>query len=241
MTLSKKSAQGTLQRLFEYSPYWALATFIRIGDAKATDEIFNRQALLKFRVDGVDNLIDGYLGALERAEPDISQGDELQANNFGDLLAKVVPEVLSRLCCKCTEDKKIPLLDFLRKVYGSENKNYYRGILHLLERLLATYSELGQYRLIPKLLEIPYPESTTLIAKDEYTNPFQSINIDKDGFLTEKLHLEPDRIEVLFGLAAHGDEAKRKWAMASLVRLCLWGLLTDINHYGLKVHSLGCD
>ncbi|MBA7630128.1 hypothetical protein ES703_37638 [subsurface metagenome] len=118
--MAKKSAEGALQRLSKYSPYWAMATLIRVGDAKAADRIFNRQALLKYNVDDVDNLIDEYLGVLEHVEPDISEGDGFHADNFGILLAQIVPEILSRLCCKCSTDKKSLLIDFISKAYGSE-------------------------------------------------------------------------------------------------------------------------
>ncbi len=232
--LAKGSAKGAVQRLFNYSPYWALATLVRVGDEKATDEAFNRQALLKYNTNDIDSLIDEYLGALERAEPDISEGGEvlkffvITTNNFGVLLAQIVPEILSRLCCKCTKDKKFLLLGFLQKVYGSENKNYYHGISNLLKRLLATYSEPDLYMLIPKLLDIPYPENTNYITEREYINPFGLINIERNSvFSTKKLFLKPDRINALLDLASHENNAKRKWGIFSLVWLYMRRLLTD--------------
>ena len=226
--LGKKSAEGALQRLSKYSPYWAMATLIRIGDAKVTDRIFNRQALLKYNVDDVDNLVDEYLGVLERVEPDISESDGFYADNFGVLLAQIVPEILSRLSCKCSTDKKLLLLDFLRKAYGSEYKNSYRGIYNLLNRLLRTFSVEEQYKLIPGFLEIPYPENANLITEDEYVNPFRLINIKKDDVCSaKKVDLKLDRIKALFDLASSETESKKKWGAFSLVQLYKLDLLTS--------------
>ena len=226
--LGKKSAEGALQRLSKYSPYWAMATLIRVGDAKAADRIFNRQALLKYNVDDVDNLIDEYLGVLERVEPDISEGNGFHADNFGVLLAQIVPEILSRLCCKCSTDKKSLLLDFLRNAYGSEHKNSYRGIYNLLNRLLKTFSVKEQYKLIAGFLEISYPEHTGLITEREYVNPFYLIGVEKDDVCpVKKLDLNLDRIKALFDLASSEAESKRKWGTFSLVQLYKLDLLTS--------------
>ncbi|OEU66098.1 MAG: hypothetical protein BA863_10300 [Desulfovibrio sp. S3730MH75] len=226
--LGKKSAEGALQRLSKHSPYWALATLIRVGDAKAADRIFNRQSLLKYNVDDVDDLIDEYLGVLESVESDISEGDGFYVDNFGVLLAQIVPEILSRLCCKCSSDKKYLLFDFIREVYMSEHKNKYRGIYNLLKRLLKTFSVEEQYKLIPGLLEIPYPENTSLITDREYVHPFHLIDIEKNDVCSaKKVDLKLDRIKALFDLASSETESKKKWGAFSLVQLYKLDLLTS--------------
>jgi hypothetical protein len=162
-TLGKKSAEGTLSRISRYSPYWALATMIRIGDVKVVDNIFNRESISKLERLYVDNLVDRYLKAIERSKDDIKVGNGFHVDNFGILLAHVIPEILSRLCCKCSLESKQRLLDFLLDIFKSDQRNKYRGIRNLTSRLLQSFSYCGQFEIIPKLLD--FPSSVRLIIK----------------------------------------------------------------------------
>ncbi len=102
VTLEKKSAEGTLSRIADYSPYWAMASMVRIGDATVIDEIFNRASLSQVEIASTDSLITQYLKVLEQSITDIRSGNSFYGDNFGVILAKIIPEILSRLCCKCS-------------------------------------------------------------------------------------------------------------------------------------------
>lgn len=224
--LGKKSAEGALQRLSKYSPNWAMITLIRVGDQKVTDQIFNRQALLHMSVNDVDSLIEEYLNILKNVDSDIADGDGFKVENFGILLAQLLPEILSRLCCKCSKKKKILLFDLIYETYASENKNKYRGISNLLKRLLKTFDTEEQYVLIPLLLDIPYPENA--IGEREYPNPFRFINIKKEDIhVLKKLDIKPENVKNLFDLASSDDLIKREWGTFTLVTLFQLDLLTD--------------
>ena len=106
ITLEKKSTEGTLPRIADYSPYWAMASMVRIGDEKAVDYIFNRASLSQIQTASVDNLVAQYLKSLEQGIADIRSGDRFYGDNFGVILAKVIPEILSRLCCRCSLEAK---------------------------------------------------------------------------------------------------------------------------------------
>jgi len=226
--IGKKSAEGALQRLSKYSPNWALTTLIRIGDQKITDQIFNRQALLHMSVNDVDGLIDEYLNILKNVDSDIAEGDGFKVENFGVLLAQLLPEILSRLCCKCSKEKKILLFDLIYQTYASENKNKYRGISNLLKRLLKTFDTEAQYVLIPLLMDIPYPENLNAIREREYLNPFHFIDIKKEDIhLLKKIDIKPENVKNLFDLASSDDLSKRKWGTYSLATHFKLNLLTD--------------
>ena len=121
--LTQKSAAGTLARIADYSPYWAMASMVRIGDKEVIDEIFNRASLSQRQTASVDNLVAQYLKSLEQSIADIRSGDRFYVDNFGVVLAKVIPEILSRLCCKCSFEAKEKLLDFLLGVYQLEYRS----------------------------------------------------------------------------------------------------------------------
>lgn len=226
-SLGKKSADGAIQRLYKYSPNWAVVTLIRIGDEKITNRIFNRQSLLNFNVNNIDMLIDEYLNVLKNAESDIIESKTIFIDNFGVLLARLIPEILSRLCCKCSRNKTILLLEFVSKIYASKEKNKYIGIGTLLSRLMKTLSQQEQYFLIPKLLEITYPKNGIFMDR-EYPNPFKFIQIDKNNIdSSAKLTINPSYISQLFSLARSKEEGEREWGICSLVNLFKINLLTD--------------
>ena len=52
--------------------------------------------LARMDVDEVNALVDKYLAALEKSSKDIQTGRNILPNNFGKILAKVLPEILSR-------------------------------------------------------------------------------------------------------------------------------------------------
>ena len=116
-TFGKEAAKGTLPRIMKSFPYWALATMVRIGDDKVVDHIFNRTYLSKKETAFVDSLIEKYLDCLEQSVAGIRSGKGFLMDNFEKVLAIVVPEILSRLCCKCSPQSRDRLFDFLFGVY----------------------------------------------------------------------------------------------------------------------------
>lgn len=225
-SFGKKSAEGTLPRIAQYSPYWAMATMVRIGDKKVIDHIFNRDALSKMTPDFVDSLIDGYLQALEKSAIDISTKTIVHDNNFNRLLTQVIPEVLSRLCTKCSLEYKHKLIGFLFGVYKSDYKGNYDGIRHLTERLLGSFSVHERYDLIPSLLDFPILDSHGPIFETEFVNPFQFLKFDKELITNWNKPVIPEaKIDILFDKAASELPNARKWAISTLVTLFSLGLL----------------
>jgi len=224
-TLAQKSVKGTLQRISRYSLYWAIATLIRSGDKKAFDEIFSRQALLEYSPDKANKLIDQYLSILLVIDSELANVNSV---DFSMLIAQTLPEILSRLCCKCSTDKKPLLLNFLAFVYASEYKHSYLGIKNLFNRLAASLSPIEKFQIIPKLLDIPYPVGLNSLTQDEYANPFSIINITKDDILfAKKIELNQSRITSLLELAISDSDSKRTWAVTSLYQLYKLDLLSE--------------
>ena len=168
-----------LPRVAEYSPYWATVCLVRNGDEKVVDRIFNRSSLSRMESASIDNLIEQYLDVLEGAISDIRPGNPINRPNFGVVLAKVIPEILSRLCCKCSIDNKEKLVDFLLGVYQSNYKQNYGGIRNLTERLLESFSVRQHFDLIPKFLDFPIP-SDLGISDREFINPFRFLIMEQD-------------------------------------------------------------
>lgn len=222
--IATKSAAGTLTRIAKYSSYWALATLVRIGDRKAVDEVFDRPSLARMDTATVDSLIERYLDSLRLAAPDIATGDPRRQPNFGTLIASVVPEILSRLCCKSSRPCRERLVAWLLDVYRSEHRSKYEGVRHLVSRLIESSSVGERVAMIPKLLEFPILTDLGVIEQNEYPNPFDFLDLPK-GPQANALTLRDKPLESLFSMASSDQAAGRRWAISTLGTLQSGGLL----------------
>ena len=213
-TIATKSAAGTLPRIAEYSSYWALATLVRIDDAKAVDEIFDRASLARLDTRFVDSLVKRYGESLRSAVSDIETGNWGHDGNFGTLLARILPEILSRLCCKCSRAAQDKLLDLLLEVYQSEQRGRFQGIRHLTERLLTAIPIHERVAVIPKLLQFPILGDT----EPEYVNPFEFFPLAGSQTL-EGPTIDDKAFDVFFANASSHDLATRSWAVTTLGKL----------------------
>ncbi len=229
LTLSKTAAEGAIVRVSETSPFWAMATLVRIGDQKTVDHIFDRASLSNMKMSSVDSLVVVYLESLKQSEADIELGDAFYESNFGITLANVIPEILSRLCCKCSTDSNLKLIDFLRGVYGSKVRFKYRGIRKLISRLADSMSIQQQYELIPSLLDFQTNENPTPIEKHEYVNPFAFIsrNVIQISKSSTAPKIPSVKIRTLNEQAFSTNVNVRVWAIQKIAVLYELGWLSD--------------
>lgn len=226
-TLATKTALSSLKRISQYSSYWAIATLVRLGNSKDVDSLFNREAVYKFTTEAADQLIHKYLDVLHNCQDDINTGNAFLNDSFGVRLAQLLPEVISRLCCKCTFETKHRILDFIVAVYRSPNKSNYRNMKNLTSRLLNSMSDKERYNLIPELLKIPIPVDLNLIVNDEFPNPFLLLKLhQKPAYVTE-LMIQPELVDNLFQQALKENPDFRRWAISSLVSLYELELLCE--------------
>ena len=223
-TIATKTAAGALSRVAPQSPYWAMATLIRLNDAKAVERLFDRASLARMDTTSVDGLVERYLGALDLALADIQAGTHIWDQNLGILLAKVVPEILSRLCCKCSPSTKSRLLDFLTAVYRSDRRGYYDGIRHLTQRLLEALSVHQRIDAIPRLLALPILTALNGLEELEYKNPFLFLEIERDS-MPNTIEVNERDLQQLIKSASSDNPKARRWAVFTLGKLYEWRLL----------------
>lgn len=226
-TMATKTALASLQRISKYSSFWAISTLARLGDAKAVDSLFSREAVYRFTAHESDQLILGYLDALNKCRDDIHAGDAFRNDSYGVRLAQLLPEVISRLCCKCSGESKSRILDFVIGIYASPDKTNYRNVRNLTKRLISSMSEVDQYTLVPDLLKIPFPENLNQLVNDEFLNPFLLLELNKKPKCAPNMEIQPGLVDHLFSQAASDNSDRRRWAVTSLVTLHKLQLLDD--------------
>ncbi len=221
--IATKSAEGILTRISEYSSFWALATLVRINDAKAVDKIFHRASLARMNTPSVDRLIDRYLESLRLALPDIATGGRRPGATFGTVLAQVLPEILSRLCCKCSRDAREMLLDWLLEVYRSNPRPNYQGIKNVMSRLLEALPVTERVAIVPKLLQFPILSELNALEEGEYLNPFEFLDLPED--LIDEVTMSDTQLDLFFDGASSDKPSVRRWAISTLDKLHSGGLL----------------
>jgi hypothetical protein len=226
-TMTTKTALASLQRISRYSSFWAIATLARLGDAKAVDSLFSRESVYRFTANEADQLIQNYLDALSKCRNDIHSGDAFRNDSYGVRLAQLLPEVMSRLCCKCSGETKRGVLEFVTGIYASPDKTNYRNVKNLTQRLLISMSEVEQYRLVPDLLKIPFPENLNLLVKDEFLNPFLLLELNQKPESATALEIQPGLVDHLLRQATLDNSDRRRWAITSLVTLHKLQLLDE--------------
>ncbi len=228
-TMATRTALASLQRVSRYSSFWAIATLARLGDAKAVDSLFSRESVYRFTANEADQLIQNHLDVLNKCRDDIHASDAFRNDSYAVRLAQLLPEVISRLCCKCAGETKRRVLDFVTGIYGSPDKTNYRNVKNLTQRLISSMSEVEQYSLVPDLLKIPFPENLSLLVKDEFLNPFLLLELNQKPECAPALEMQPGVVDDLLQQAAMDNPDRRRWAITSLVTLHNLQMLDDIQ------------
>ena len=215
--LSPRAIENALTRISKYSSHWAMVTLVRNGDDRAVERIFNRSSLSNKTTEFVDNLVDIYLKSLERYSDEVQSGNRYTKNNRGVVLAGLVPEILSRLCCKCSDKSKIRILNFLRYIYQADSKATYKGTKYLTIRLFQSFPVKQRWKLIPKILEFPVMESLSPLEESEFINPFVILsNLLQTPDLRFGTNLPANKFKYLLGKAYSDNSTSRKWAIHTI-------------------------
>ena len=223
-TFVKESVESSLPRVRPYSPHWSLANVVRLGDAKAADRLFDREYLAGLKRVEVDSLFDIYLPAFERTVAVVNGPDRLKAETFG-ALAKSLPEVFSRLCYKCSPERRERLVDVLGSIYGSKRRKVFAGVGHFAHRLFDSMSVEECTHAVPSLIDFAMPDNLDEIEKREFVNPV--VLIDKsESMRGEAVPVTEERIdELLDQLGKRGQD--RDWTATKLVWLHDLGKLNE--------------
>lgn len=227
MTFGKEPAIGAIKRIAKTSLNWAIATMLRTGDSKAVESIFDRLTLSGSSVEKVDTLVDVLLQMLADLEEDIARGDGWDSRNMGTHYSSIVPEILSRLCTRCSYDRLEKILKFLRMIYNSPHKQKYSNIDKLAERMVRSWPS----EKLPELISFVAAEFPVIPSNIRIKSDFPDLLdlVDEEEFLEkyERVVVSPSLIDRLleeFG-SAKGDN--RELYVRRLVRFYKYGLLSD--------------
>ena len=223
-TFVKQPVESTLPRVRPYSPHWALANIVRLGDAKAADGLFDREYLAGLGRDEADRFFDIYLSAFERTIAMVNEPDWSEARTF-ESLAKTLPEVFSRLCYKGSSASRERLFGSLGAIYGSKRRHVFAGVRHFVERLFDAMSVEERVRAVPSLIDFPVPDHLNEIEKREFVNPVLLVHLPA-SVRGKALLVTEEKVDELLDRLVHASQ-DRDWTMTSLVWLHEWSKLNE--------------
>lgn len=216
VTFVSEPVKATLARVGPYSPHWALANVVRLGDAKAANWLFNREYVAGLGPDEADRYFEVYLSVLERTIAMIDNPGLSEAKTY-ESLAKTLPEVFSRLCYKCSPSCRERLMAALGRIYGSKGRRTFAHVNQLARRLFDSMSVEELIRVVPYLIDFPVPDPLGDFEKREYVNPLRLVNLPAE-VKGEGLSVPEQTIDQLLDrLADQGHDGD--WAATSLVWL----------------------
>ena len=179
-TFAQQHISSTLPYIRPFHPHWALANIIRLGEARNVNLLFDREFLSRHSRQDIDNLLEAYLPAFEHSIKMIDNSGHPVDREF-ELLAKILPEVCSRLCYKCSPKHRESLVSILREMYASKRIGDFAQIRIFAERLFDSMSILERCRAVPMLVDFPIPQCPKEIQGERYPNPL--VLVDPTGII----------------------------------------------------------
>lgn len=188
---------------------------IRDGTLLHFDKMFGYQQIHHLSQKQSDDIATKYLNVIKkwRLEKDKFKSEYNRIDTY-KAIGFVVPELLSRLCIKCSFEIKIKILDFIKVIFEDDNLNEYKrsNIEKLVNRLISYLSRMEQHYLLPKLLTFP-------ILNNEFSNydPISYINNNLSEY--GKISIDKSVIENLFKELIKETQEKRTVAANRLTFL----------------------
>ncbi|WP_318479912.1 anti-phage defense-associated sirtuin Dsr2 [Photobacterium leiognathi] len=248
LNIGVNGANSAIERVSSIAPYWSMTTMLRTRNKKSSELIFTRESLSQFESSFIDNLAKRYIKLLS---------SYLNQENSMYEYGLVLPEVLSRLCCRATLPVKDEIAGLLLQIYSNKNPhNSLESLDKLVKRLMDSFSNNEVFNRIGIITEISVYTISNDVNKMQnfnYPNPFDFILGLSCSNITSRnndVSVSNDIIKAfLLALESENKEARRN-AISTLVTLNDLGLLnknqvksflakllSDKDIFGLPQHT----
>lgn len=223
MSIAVSGANNAIKRTAKYAPYWSMCTMLRTRDRKSIELIFTRESLSNLDTDFIDGLANKYISLLG----EFINGD-VSLYEYG----LVLPEALSRLCCRLTLVVRDQVLELVQRIYSNQpNYSKYQSIDNLVKRLIFSYSDSEIFERIEKITTIAYS-----VIKNEgrhldrhlCKNPFYyfgDLSTPKGKYNKNEIKISQTLIKSILDYVISDDKEIRQDATFILIQLNELGLL----------------
>lgn len=228
ITFGIDAAKDAIVCISNYSSNWGFISLIRTGDSKIINDIFNRRLLAFLNQQKCNELANNYMEVLIKSTAEIAEGNKYNNATFAISLSTVIPEILSRLCTKCSNEVKLKILNLLKELYLSDViiQSNYTGIDKLVQSLIQSFSLQEQYELIPTLLEFPIIDDTDRL--NPYPDILSFIELE-DLKQTKKIKVDTKKVDELISFLSDDKNPWRRIAISRLILLWKFNFLNKLQ------------
>lgn len=177
MVTNTKGFQRVIETLYLYYPQWCLIQILIAQNEKELDMLFGRNKLSGMTQEEVDNCIQEYIKALDLVSKNIKPENANWSTSVYDNSAKILPQIISRLCYKCSIEILDQILDYMLILCSSNVRDNFKGINKILEGVCNAYTEKEQGERIEKILRFPMKTN----ERRTYYDPNSTVDGDWDG------------------------------------------------------------
>lgn len=171
--VNKDGFHNAINNLCYFYPNWCLIQMLIVGDDKELDSLFARKTLCKFTQDEVDEITKEYLRILVNVSKNIKSKSGFWAKSLYDSAAHILPEIISRLCTKCSVTILDDILNEILIICSSNIRENFKNISLLLRTLAQVYTTNETEERIEIFLKFPI----NIRKNDEYCDPVRFIKI----------------------------------------------------------------
>ena len=223
---SKDAFKEAIRRINPHASLWSLILQIETNDVKISDVVWNRESIMQMSDEEISQVSELCLFAIRNNMEYIEGRDNIREVNFQTGLAKVIPEILSRLCTRMSNELKQKTLDLLDSIYKAQKPQNFENIKDLAGRLVDSMSENMKLRNFNVMMRMsPYAPKTHL-EKIHFADIFDSFSYHESSIAKSKnISVEFEVKEMLFQLL--DQEENYEIAVMRLFHLYHSGLLTE--------------
>lgn len=148
INIAVSGANHAIKRTAKHAPYWSMCTMLRTRDKKSIELIFTRESLYSLNTHFIDDLAKKYISLL---------GEFINGDDSLYEYGLVLPEALSRLCCRLTLAVRDQILDLTQRIYDNQpSYSRFQSIDNLVKRLMFSYSNIEHFERIDKITTLAY-------------------------------------------------------------------------------------
>lgn len=228
LNISISEAIGAGERLCDHYLNWAVNICCRLADVNLTEKVFTRERIASFNSEYINVLTKMLLSVLEKDENYILQEEPDEQFNFSKILATILPEIISRLCCRCSSSIKKDIFIFLKKVYTSDNRRNYHHLDILLNRLMESFSVSEKIELFNDFIEIKIPSRIFPVEENKLLPMINFVDLSKTDVKKKFNNTFSYKIlEPYYNASISSDAAIRFWGIETLAFLFEFDLLDE--------------
>lgn len=121
--VNKNGVLGTAKRLARYNVIYPIVLAILSQDNKIIKNVWSRNYVARISTNAIDELVDACVEAFDSSLTEYSASDDkIRNNSLTESPMFIIPEVLAKLCSRCSSDKFQVILDVISRMYDGDQK-----------------------------------------------------------------------------------------------------------------------